>query len=86
MLKMSSGITGHKVLKTREVVRKYGWRCDVSVEIDAKLKQMSSSKKIASGTVAGSIRPDSTFSDVSVGQTSTDEGPVTPTHVSQERF
>ena len=82
--------TGPGGVKTREVVRKYGWRCDLSVGGDSKLKQadistfLASAKKTAGGTVAGSSQPP--FSDVSVGQMSDDERAVTPTHVSQERF
>ena len=88
--------TGPGGVKKVEVVRKYGWRCDLSVGGDTKLKQTdisaflgTSAKKTGGGPLAGSNQPErtfSTFSDDTEGQMSYDERTVAHRHVSQERL
>ena len=88
--------TGPGGVKKVEVVRKYGWRCDLSVGGNTKLKQTdisaflgTSAKKTGGGPLAGSRQPErtfSTFSDDTVGQGGDHERTVAHRHVSQERL
>ena len=83
--------TGPGGVKTKEVVRKYGWRCDLCVGGSVKLRRTSISAflKTSAGMTAGgtdAIKSGQVISDDSVGQFSNNDQTVPHTHLPGDRF